>query len=237
MRPLIVLLLSIFLSACDTKISTQDYFPLHEGLYWQYQVKEDRLGEQTQRQFSMTNWGTVTLPGENEDTPVFVRKSSEGTDYYFLQDEAGTHRIAKRTIVELKPVLDQEERKVLPGYKDLELGRSWSVESQPYALKGVAFHSLPDPGLKRFMMSYEITDTNASVTVPAGTYENCIEVTGEGQISIYADPRLGYQDIFITQREWYAPGIGLVKLVREEPIDLPMFKGGAIIFELEVFEP
>lgn len=236
MKLIVVMLLTFILWGCDSPISDTNYFPLHEGLFWQYKVKENLLGKESQRQFTMSNLGPVKMPGDYEDHSVFVRRSNLGTDYYILQDEAGTQRVAKRTIVELKPSLDSEPRKILPGYKDLELGRSWSVESQPYALKGVEFHSLPDPGLKRFMMSYEITATDVSVTVPAGTFENCIEVTGEGQISIYADPRLGYQDILITQREWYAPGIGMIKLTRDEPIDLPMFKGGTIVFELEQFE-
>ena len=53
---------------------------------------------------------------------------------------------------------------------------------------------------------------------------------------MYVDPRLGYQDILLTQKEWYAPGVGLVKLIREEPLDLPMFKGGSIMMELEKYE-
>lgn len=35
----------------------------------------------------------------------------------------------------------------------------------------------------------------------------------------------GYRDIQIRTTEWHAPGIGLVKLVREEPLDTDVFQG------------
>ncbi len=237
MRNLLVFICLILLSGCGPDIPENDFFPLQKGVIWQYKVTKNIANNPKINRFTMTNLGAVELNGDYEGLPVYIRRSSQGTDYFILQDDSGSHRVAKRTVVELKPTMDIEERKILPGFKDLEEGRFWSVDTQPYALRGVDFHSLPDRGLKQFVMSNEITDVNATVSVPAGTFENCILVTGQGQISMYVDPRLGYQDILITQKEWYAPGIGLVKLTRDEPMDLPMFKGGTIIFELESFKP
>ena len=236
MRYLMVLMVACLLTACGSDNPGTHYFPLDEGMSWEYKVTKSLGSEQQIKRYSVTNMGAVKLADEYTGESVYLRKNSDGTDYYILQDDTGSHRIAKRTIVEHRPRFDAEERKILPGSKDLEVGRFWTVETQPYTLRSVEFHSLPNPGLKRFMMSNEITAIDVAVTVPAGTFENCIEVTGQGEISMYVDPRLGYQDILMTQKEWYAPGVGLVKLVREEPLDLPMFKGGAISFELLNFE-
>ncbi|WP_420600524.1 hypothetical protein [Neptuniibacter sp.] len=236
MRYLMVLMVACLLTACGSDNQGTHYFPLDEGMSWEYKVTKSLGSEQQIKRYSVTNMGAVKLADEYAGESVYLRKNSDGTDYYILQDDTGSHRIAKRTIVEHRPRFDAEERKILPGSKDLEVGRFWTVETQPYTLRSVEFHSLPNPGLKRFMMSNEITAIDVTVTVPAGTFENCIEVTGQGEISMYVDPRLGYQDILMTQKEWYAPGVGLVKLVREEPLDLPMFKGGAISFELLNFE-
>jgi hypothetical protein len=235
MRSLVVGICIFCLTACSGEDSQTNYFPLKEGLSWEYKVTKDLVSERQSERYSVINIGAVDLPGDYSGEPVFIRKTSDGTDYYILQDDAGSHRIAKRIVIENNPRFDQEERKILPGPKDLELGRFWTVETQPYTLRSVEFHSLPNPGLKRFMMSNEITAIDATVSVPAGVFENCIEVTGQGEISMYVDPRLGYQDILMTQKEWYAPGVGLVKLVREEPLDLPMFKGGTVSFELVSF--
>ena len=236
MRYLMVLIGICLLTACGSDNPGTSYFPLDEGMSWEYKVTKDLGSERQIKRYSVTNMGAAKLADEYDGEPVFLRKNSDGTDYYILQDDTGSHRIAKRTIVENRPRFDAEERKILPGTKDLEVGRFWTVETQPYTLRSVEFHSLPNPGLKRFMMSKEITAIDVTVTVPAGTFENCIEVTGQGEISMYVDPRLGYQDILMTQKEWYAPGVGLVRLVREEPLDLPMFKGGKISFELVAFD-
>ncbi|MCP4595449.1 hypothetical protein [Neptuniibacter sp.] len=236
-KSLLVLILLGALSACQSDIPENDYFPLHKGVVWHYEVTNQWADQVDIEQFSITNLGPVQMSGDYADQPVSVRRSSDGTDYYILQDDTGSHRIGKRTVVELKPVIDKAERKILPGYADLEEGRFWTLESQPFILRGTGFHSLPDPSLKKFTMTNEITEVDATVTVPAGTFSGCVVITGVGIISIYADPRLGYQDIEIVQTEWYAPGVGLVKLLREEPMDLPMFKGGTVSFELERFEP
>jgi hypothetical protein len=236
MRWMILTCMLLTLFGCGKEVPSDNYFPLHEGLSWHYRVTETQDVQQTSRSFSITNLGQQAPVGLELDLPVYVRRSSAGTDYYIVQDDAGSYRVAKRTIVELKPQLDAVQRKILPGFRDLETGRSWQVESQPYLLRSSEFHSLPEPSQQRFILGYEITATDSTVTVPAGRFENCIEVTGQGQISLYADPRLGYQDVYITQKEWYAPGVGLVKLSREEPLDLPMFQGGGLVFELESFE-
>ena len=63
-----------------------------------------------------------------------------------------------------------------------------------------------------------------------------LRVEGSAQLSLYSDARLGYQEIPIKTTEWYAPGVGLVKLVREEPLDTEVFEGGTITLALARFE-
>lgn len=236
MRCLLISILSVILCACQSDVPKHNYFPLQKGITWHYKVTNQWAAQANTEHFSITNLGPTTLPGKYSDQPISVRRSSDGTDYYVLQDDTGSYRIGKRVVVELKATLDKNERKILPAFTDLNVGQTWSVESRPFILRGVEPHSLSNPRLKKLVLSQEITEVDAAVTVPAGHFSGCVVVTGVGTVSIYADPRLGYQEVEITQTEWYAPGVGLVKLVREEPMDLPMFKGGEIRFELERFD-
>lgn len=224
--------LLLLLVGCSESSDPENYFPLEKGISWEYRVTLER-GEETQRsEFSITNLGAVELQGEWQDIPVFLRRTSDGTDFYIRQDDAGTERIAKRTVVELKPRFDVEPRKVLPGNPDIETGRNWITETRSYVIRSVPAYALSDPAIKPLAMNYEITAVNEQIEVPAGVFKSCVKVEGEAVLSLYADARLGYLDIPIRQTEWYAPGVGLVKLVREEPLEVEMFQGGRISFEL-----
>ncbi|MEZ5453663.1 MAG: hypothetical protein R3E93_12740 [Thiothrix sp.] len=55
-------------------------------------------------------------------------------------------------------------------------------------------------------------------------------------LTLYADPRKGDSQVHVTTREWYAPGIGLVRLEREEPLDTDVYKGGKVTLELVEFD-
>lgn len=227
---------ALLLVGCGTEIPPDDYFPLQEGVSWTYQVTEDLTDHQVEREFSITNMGPANLDGDYENEPVYLRRTSDGTDYYLLSDDSGIYRIAKRTLIEFYPRYESSEIRVFPNPGDIDLGRVWSANTRAYALHSVASFAVDDPGDKDIEMEYEISSVDASVTVPAGTFDNCVEVTGTAIFPLYADPRLGYQDVFLTQKEWYAPGVGLVKLTREEPLDLQIFKGGLITFELQKIE-
>ncbi|MGH1461794.1 MAG: TapB family protein [Neptuniibacter sp.] len=227
----------MLLSGCDTEIPKTDYFPIHKGLQWDYKVTTTLTGQEPETQhFQINNLGPVTLKGKYEGEPVSIRHTSDGTDYYILQDDTGTYRIGKRTVIEYDPRYEEEIVRVLPNYKDLDTGRSWSALSKPYALHSTPGYATSDPQRQKILMTYELAETEETVTVPAGTYENCIRIEGTADFSLYADPRLGSQTILITQTEWYAPGVGLIKLIRNEPLELEMFKGGVIIYELAQFD-
>ena len=125
---------------------------------------------------------------------------------------------------------------ILPYPGNMRQDQSWSSSSVPYAIHRVSPY---EAGMNRnvmLQMTYVLAETDDKVTVPAGVFTHCLRVEGSGQISIYADAKNGYQDIHITTTEWYAPGVGLIKLVRTEPLDTDVFKGGVITLELTKFE-
>ena len=52
-------------------------------------------------------------------------------------------------------------------------------------------------------------------------------------VGAFASPVLGWKDMPLTTREWYCTGVGLVKLVREEPAGSTYLGGGTTTLELK----
>lgn len=230
---LFILVVAISSGGCSNNIEADNYFPLQTGLQWTYQVKKELAEYSSEYQLTIQNIATDQF----DDKAVTIRRTSQGTDYYITADETGTYRIAKRHIVEESPVKDLTARMVLPYPGPVELEYSWNSISAPYALHNISPYE--DTGMNRKIsipMTYVLTAMDETVTVPAGQFNHCLRVEGRGQLSMYADAKAGYQDIQITTTEWYAPAVGLVKLVRSEPLDTDVYKGGSVTLELTDFE-
>jgi len=227
MRTLLWLCAALVLVGCQQ--NPQGYFPLQEGLSWTYRVTTEREGGRSSEVFRVRNVEHRTEGGVTHA----VRRTENGTDYVIAEDDTGIYRIAKRLVVQLEPVPDPHPRYVLR--KPLQPGTSWTMTSHPYVLQRM--YEAKDV-LRRTMsveMAFEIEDTAASVRVPAGTFDNCVLVVGRGTLPIYTDAVDGWADVPVVSREWYAPGVGLVKLERIEPLNTHSFVGGTRTFELTGF--
>lgn len=232
MRLLVCLLMLCLTTACTRESAdSASYFPLAAGMQWRYRVTTEVEGRLDVSRLVQRNIGIEELDG----VPHTVRVTDNGTRYYVRDSKDGIMRTAKRTIVELKPQPDRPPRWILR--RPFAVGNTWSQETHPYVLRRLHPY---DNRLARnieFKMAYQIAALDDTVDVPAGRFENCIRVDGDAQLTIYADGRTGYQDIAVNTSEWYAPGIGLVKLVRSEPLSGEVFAGGQIVMELEGFGP
>ena len=219
------------LYACG-KPAADDYFPLDKGLHWAYQVTITQPHRADSKTLTIENVATESV----QDTPTTVRRTSDGTDYYIARQQDGLYRIAKRSVVELVPQRDEMPRMVLPATVRQAIGKTWSNVSMPYLIERV-FEGNDEitAGSLRFPMTYTLTSVNETVSVPAGTFTQCVLVEGQTDLSLYTDVRKGHSLVPITTREWYAPGVGLVKLVRDEPLDTDIYKGGTMTLELTQF--
>jgi len=59
-----------------------------------------------------------------------------------------------------------------------------------------------------------------------------VRVRGHGVVRLYADAVVGWRDMPLTTLEWYCPGVGLVKLERDEPARSTYLIGGHVTMEL-----
>ena len=220
------------LSACDQP-ADDDYFPLNQGLRWEYQLTIEHPQRLTTKPLIIEVTGKTLL----KEQQVSIRSTSDGTDYYLTQQTDGVYRVAKRTLVESQPQRDAIPRMVLPLPISQAKGKTWSTISQPYLIERV-FEGLDvmTADSLQFPMAYTVLSLDETVELPAGQFSHCVLVEGQTDLSLYADARKGNSIVPITTREWYAPGVGLVKLEREEPLDTEVYKGGKIVMELVRFE-
>lgn len=231
-RSIVILFCLSLLAACDQPAS-DDYFPLNQGLRWEYQMTIEHPERLDTQSLMIESKGQTRLKQEI----VSIRATSDGTDYYLAQRADGIYRLAKRSLVEAEPHLDPSPRMVLPLPIAQAKGKTWSLITQPYLIERVfEGQDVMTVDMLQFPMTYSVLSVDESVEVAAGRFSHCILVEGQADLSLYADARKGNSIIPITTREWYAPGVGLVKLEREEPLDTEVYKGGKITMELLRFE-
>ena len=221
----------LVLAACSGAPDTP-YFPLAAGQRWTYELHEaNPLGEKTET-FEITSAG----PRERDGETYWLRRNSLGTEYWLKLVDGNIVRSALRTTVELEPRNDAVPRTVLPVAP--KLGDSWEQPSQPFILeRAVPFRErFLHHDSVRFTLAMKVTAVDEEVTVPAGTFKHCIKAEGDALIHVLADPRLGGSEVVIRHTEWYAPGIGLIKLERSEPLETTQIVGGEVTMALQAFE-
>jgi len=85
-------------------------------------------------------------------------------------------------------------------------------------------------------LEISIDSTDDTVSVPAGNFHHCIKLTKQGAEFKDAGNYIGRTIIRVKETSWYAPGVGLVKSIREETTDSKALDKGQLVIELELFE-
>lgn len=221
-RPWLHLMLMGTLGGCG-EAARDSYFPLEPGLRYEYQVSEVTERGTVQRRYGIENVGSRSGAGE----PIYVRRTDNGLEYHHKPEGLGATRIAMRVPVELEPIADVPPRTVLPAQP--VVGAEWRAQTRPYLLKRNVSDGIDLTRDHSIDMTYRIADTGASVTVPAGTFERCVHVIGEAKLRIFVDGRRGYSEVPLRTDEWYARGVGLVRLQRREIVESSdMLAGGEL---------
>lgn len=209
-----------------------DYFPLNPGLRWDYAIHEhNKLGHQT-RPLTLRNLGTATHDGQS-----FARRlSSDGNEYWIARRDDAVQRVGVRTAIDFAPRIDATPRTVLQ--LPPAMGQWWEVETRPYILERAwpfreRFHF---DDSKRITLRMVVAALDEWVEVPAGKFEHCLRLEGTGLLNVLADARLGASAVLVTHTEWYAPRVGLVKLLRTEVLDTEQIVGGTVEMQLVAFE-
>jgi len=220
--------LSVLVLASCTSRGGDALFPLQAGQVWDYQLTTEMDGEPARREpFSLRSLETESLDGQL----TARRRSSSGAEYWLRSDETGIYRVAARSELDDAPKPDAQRRYVLK--KPYVPGTQWQASTTAYLLaRRSEFpreirHTHPS-----IPMLYTIESVTERIDTPAGQWEGCVRVKGAATVRLFADPTSGWRDLPLTTLEWYCPGVGLVRLERQEPVKSAFLSGGVVKMEL-----
>jgi hypothetical protein len=215
------------LSGCS-KPPTTALFPLDEGRRWVYAVNTQYENNTTETEtLALSALGQQSL----EDGRAWRRRSDSGIDYWLRSDETGVYRVASKSDLDDEPKPDKPVRYVLKT--PLTTGTTWQASTTAYLLRRrqefppEIRHSHP-----AIPMTYSVDATDQVVKVPAGEFKGCLRVRGQASLRLFADPVVGWKDMPLVTLEWYCPGVGLVRLERNEPANSTFLMGGTQTLEL-----
>ncbi|WP_298829285.1 hypothetical protein [uncultured Piscinibacter sp.] len=210
--------------------SPQDdsYFPLAEGHRWAYALRTEWENQVVEHESRVIE----TLGRDALDSgTAWRRRSDSGVDYWLRSDASGIYRVATKSELQAAPEPDKEPRFVLKA--PIAVGTSWRTSTTAYLLQ--RRQEFPREIRHRhpsIPMNYSIEAVGEAVAVRAGRFDDCVRVKGLAALRLFADPVVGWKDMALTTTEWYCAGVGLVKLVREEPAGSTFLTGGTLTMEL-----
>lgn len=227
-HPLSPLLALLPLAGCGPAPLAAALFPLEAGHRWVYELRsewESGVVESGRR--------VITTEGEDrlESGPAYRRRSADGVEWWLRADATGIYRVASKSDLDEAPKADAAHRFVLKA--PVAVGTSWSATTTAYLLRRrqefppEIRHSHPS-----IPMTYTIEALDEKLSLRAGQFERCVRVAGRAVLKLFADPVVGWHDMPLNTTEWYCPGPGLVKVVREEPANSTFLVGGRQTLEL-----
>ena len=161
---------------------SESYFPLQEGMRWEYNVTSDQ-GET--KKLIITNLAPREVNGKKVTPRKWVER---GNTFFELmeKDDTGIYRYAEQKGENAPPIL------ITPKECHLRFpitqGNSWNMTT-----------TVDNSALN---LSLTIESVSDDVTVPAGSFKDCVKIKQVGENDAGAAV-MGY--------EWYAPKVGVVK--------------------------
>lgn len=208
---------------CDEAPGT-GYFPTTPGHEWTYDIRRtdpETLEPVTQKSI-VRNLPTETI----DDAPHYPKRYANGNKRLFVETADGVGVRA--------PSGDGYSR--LIAYPPT-VGTTWRTASRlhlfdlPKRLK-----SSWEKISRDLVLNYSIASLDDAVAAPAGRFTDCLRVDAVGFLDLPRRYSLGIKTIKVEQSQWYAPGVGLVRMTRKE-YALPNLYPAEYLQELTSFTP
>ena len=225
-RAAIATLMLVALAACSSR--TDDWFPLAGGRSWQYHVERTTMDGTTALKHIVESRGETGWSGQQ----VSEQRTLAGTSYFYRRANRGVELVARRLAGDAPLVAQQPPILLLPP--DPQPGQSWEQEIATTVLEnsGPPWETLFR--IKQSIpVSYRVEKLTETVTVPAGTFENCLVIRASGKTTAEVGNYIRRATISVDMTEWYARGVGLVRSQRIERTDADALNFGELTMELE----
>jgi DUF3108-like len=207
------------------------YFPLDKGYKWQYDVALLTRDGLSNQKYFLSNLGEGKLNGES----VYLRKSFDGSILYYSDTNEGIYYLGSIDTQSLHPEYKEEKQLIFP--EQLSIGTEWEETTITKLLKKTGPpQKTVFKIIARVPLEVEIKSLTETVTVPAGRFENCIKIFMEGFVFKDAGNYIGMTMVSVEQTNWYAPGVGLIKMERQETTQRKALDKGTLLVELVKFE-
>lgn len=220
----------LILDGCDRATPTANYFPLEPGRHWQYRVERTTMDGRTELRHAVR--AVAVPPGLGIDA---MRETLGGLRYLYAIDDDGIFRIDAAAAGPRHGAGEVSRELVLPHAVDA--ASTWQTWSQTTVLENTG---PPWETLFRInapiRMRYQVEAIDGAVTTPAGRFDDCLVVAGRGTASVDVGNYIGRTRIEVASREWFAPGVGLVRMEREEKTGADALRAGRLVMELDQWQ-
>ena len=202
-RQLLPVLVLLAMPAC--RDGDGAYFPLDGSRTWEYEARRSIRGEHHTQRLVVASMPAVRAA----QGTIYPQRRIDGLTYLYRHDDDGIFRTddAGTKLARILP------GKIRPGQKWQEPGRVLFLE-----VTGAFKATFDERAQNLIPLEYVIEATDDVVETRAGRFNNCLRVKSTGSMFAGATLRefMGIRFIKVLQTEWYAPGVGLVKRVRQE---------------------
>ena len=223
---MLVISFSLLFTACSDEETS--FFPLNSGHSLHYDVTKTTMDGTFGQKYIVETLPQLHWQG-TASVPIV---SAGGEQYLYQQSSSAIHRVAFKRRGEATFVAHANPHLVLP--EALQLGSAWQQTSYTKLLENTGppwetlFKIVQPVDLK-----LKVEALDATVTVPAGSYQNCLKVSGFGETNVDVGNYIGRTVIAVKVEQWYARGIGLVKSLRTETTTADAISKGTLAMELE----
>ena len=219
----------ILFSGCSERDTS--YFPLKKGYEWRYQIQKTTMGGTEKQKRYINSIEPRVINNEN----THIQRSLTGTLLLYRKTDAGVERVGYLIANGVTEELIEDAHLIMPA--KTETGIEWEslALSQTLKKKGVPVDTAGFQILVKIPVKNRIESTDAVIKVPAGRFDNCIEIYTSG-FAFHSGSSFNTRTLIeIKQTKWYAPGVGLIKSSLVETSTSDAFARGEIIVELESY--
>ncbi len=225
-----VFCLFLFFLCVSCSKHDNSYFPLNKGVKWQYDVVLETQDGLLNQKYIFKNLGEDELNG----TPVYLRQSLDGSILYYENSDEGIYYLGNKDTQTINPEFHEDRQLILPS--KLIVGTEWEDTTLTKLLKKtVPSQKSAFELIVEIPIEVKIESLNETVTVSAGRFYNCMKVSMEG-FDFKDLGNHGITMVSVEQTNWYALGVGLVKMERLETAKRKALGKATLLVELAKFD-